>query len=120
MTQATRRLDLVLLIGVSIALVASGVAGFVGQRQAAHQQACLTYYANEMADALESRTTPAVDRDRAEQRFYSALNRLAKGQDARVEAERALQALVEADAKLQRERQANPYPAPPREVCPRG
>lgn len=121
MTQATkRRLDLLLLGLVSLALILSGVAGYIGQHLAGRQQTCLTFYANELADALEARNKAVGPREEAQAEVFRVVFQLQQGRGTREDFERALRAYVVADDKLTKERAANPYPAPPREVCPRG
>jgi hypothetical protein len=131
MTQRKKWLDVTVLVVVMVAMVLAGLGAWYGrhedQRQAEARQReqtalieCLNRFANQMADALEGRTDTAAPRDQAQRRFYYALLGLTKGQDTRGAAEKAIQDYVTADQKLQQERVRKPYPAPPREVCPRG
>lgn len=94
------------------------------------QSACLTTYANGMYDSLHPRQAASEALQRADNKFNDAMVRLfqdalAKNPDpARTRADvvaisKAAQHKQAVAASLSTERAQNPYPQPPKKVCPK-
>lgn len=87
------------------------------------QNDCLTSYANQLYDSLSPRQAAAERLQSADQRFKKAVALLFRQDvDPKVKEKRlrhAVQSNIRLGDRLSRERAQNPYPPPPKQVCPK-
>lgn len=134
-TDKRRRSDrfVIMLLVAAMLVLAIGVQAWLDQRQRDQQLECFNDYATRLADSLAARTVALEEVERADEAHDEALDdvlrityraRLVPPKATERDFDRALRRFVRTDqrldtieAKLERVRDANPYPEPPREVC---
>lgn len=114
----------ILYVIAALALLVAGFTAYQGQADKrandGRQQAqirCLNDYANSVADALQARTVANEQREKALDRVLTAAFRASQQKAKPADIVSALKLYQENKLHLAAEREAHPYPEPPRAVC---
>jgi hypothetical protein len=108
------------MVYVVVGILVFGAGVRLGYDLLSDKVSCFNTYANRLADSLEPRQTATASLQEADlARDLALLNVLTPGHNHRDIAalRRATADKVSQQNALNRKRDANPYPDPPREVC---
>lgn len=112
-----RAVRAVIVLLVSGLLFGSGV--FAGYRVLQQQFSCVNDYANDLADSLTPRQEATEVYQIKQDDVFNATERLLNGdKTAKADLSKALNDYRIARVELEDQRESNPYPEAPREVCP--
>lgn len=82
------------------------------------QAKCLATYANAIADAIDARSKAALEVQKATVEMWRTIFGQPQTDAGRAESKRVFESWLRAQEASIQTQQTNPYPAPPREVCP--
>ena len=106
---------------IIVGLLMFGLGVRVGYQVLSDKVSCFDAYANDLADSLEPRQRATEDLQDADVEVTHAIKvALTPGHDKRDVAalQDAIAAKARMQARLEVQREANPYPSAPRKVCP--
>lgn len=121
------RLTLLHVIGMVLIVLtcASSVQAWQAQRDNerltqdnARLAQCLASYSNAIADAIEVRSKASSEAQQAQDEMWRTLLQLSPGPESQAKARKVFQDYLDKRAQVAKAQQTNPYPPPPREVCP--
>lgn len=110
------------VLGVVVFILAVGtvVQGYIHNEYTRQNAECTRAYANGFADAIEARSESTAAAQQALDDLMTQVGQLSAGVASPESRERFRAALADYLAKRQedkKQRQENPFPAPPRDVC---
>lgn len=120
--RALRKITGMHVLGIVVFVLAVGtvVQGYVHNEYTRQNAECTRAYANGFADAIEARSQSAAAAQQALDDLMTEVGQLSAGAASPESRERFRTALSDYLAKRQedkKQRQENPFPAPPRDVC---
>lgn len=120
--RALRKITGMHALGIVVFVLAVGtvVQGYVHNEYTRQNAECTRAYANGFADAIEARSESTAAAQQALDDLMSQVGQLSTGAASPESRERFRAALAEYLAKRaedKKQRQENPFPAPPRDVC---